>query len=207
MQTSRRLVLGAVLAALAPKVALAQAISGRSSARKVGGAPKMVPGKPPHLDFGGGLVVPMDRRIFGTLWEGQDRWITYGRGVAGNRLRAMGEAQEAAETAMKTLMLTLAFNPERMEKTEGSGWRPISKDPRDLVYGDLKLPGKPLMPVTEGFGPGGMAAVDPATGEEDPTGAANDYVHALTGFIVMKTEVDLDYVRETARLAELPAAG
>ena len=63
------------------------------------------------------------------------------------------------------------------------------------------------MPVTEGFGPGGMAAVDPATGEEDPTGAANDYVHALTGFIVMKTEVDLDYVRETARLAELPAAG
>ena len=206
MQTTRRLVLAAAVAAI-PGAALAQAISGRSSARKVGGQPKMIPGTPPHLDFGGGLVVPMDRRIFGALWEGQDRWITYGRGVAGNRLRAMATAQDAAATSMKTLMLTLAFSPERMEKTEGSGWRPISKDPRDLVYGDLKLPGKPLLPVTEGFGAGGMAAVDPATGEEDPTGATNDFVHALTGFMVMKAEVDLDWVRDNARLIELPAAG
>ena len=206
MCSTRRLVLGAALAVL-PGAAFAQAITGRSSARKVGGKPKMIPGAPPRLDFGGGLVVSMDRRIFGVLWEGRDRWITYGRGVAGNRLRAMAEAQEAAAVSMKTLMLTLAFKPERMEKVEGSGWRPISKDVADLVYGELKLPGKPLLPVTEGFGAGGMAAVDPATGEEDPTGAANDFVHALTGFMVMKTEVDLDYVRETARLTELPAAG
>lgn len=206
MHSTRRLVLGAALAAL-PGGALAQAITGRSSARKVGGQPEMIPGTPPRLDFGGGLVVPMDRRIFGVLWEGQDRWITYGRGVAGNRLRAMAEAQEAAATSMKILMLTLAFRPERMERVEGSGWRPISNDTADLVYGELKLPGKPLLPVTEGFGAGGMAAVDPATGLEDPTGAANDFVHALTGFMVMKTEVDLDYVRDTARLTPLPTAG
>ena len=204
MQSTRRLILAAAIGAL-PSLALAQAISGRSSARKVGGAPKMIPGKPPHLDFGDGLIVPMDRRIFGVLWEGKDRWITYGRGVAGNRLRAMAEAQEAAATAMKTLMLTLAFKPERMEKIEGSGWRPISKEVADLVYGELKLPGKPLLPVTEAFGAGGLATADPVSGVD--TGAAGDYVHALTGFMVMKTEVDLDWVRDNARLTPLPPAG
>jgi hypothetical protein len=206
MKTTRRLILGAAFAAIAPTATFAQAITGRASARKVGGAPKMVPGSPPRLDFGGGLVVPMDKRIFGTLWEGQDRWITYARGVATGRLRAMALAQEAAETSMKTLLLTLAFKPERMERVEGSGWRPISKDPADLVFGALKLPGKALMPVTEGFGQGGATRVDPATGAEDPTGAPSDYVHALTGYMVMKSEIDLDHVREYARLME-PAAG
>jgi hypothetical protein len=206
MQSTRRLILAAAIGAL-PGAALAQAITGRASARKVGGAPKMIAGDPPRLDFGGGLVVPMDRRIFGVLWEGQDRWITYARGVAANRLRAMALAQEAAETSMKTLLLTLAFKPERMEKVEGSGWRPISKDPADLVFGALKLPGKALMPVTEGFGQGGATRVDPATGADDPTGAPSDYVHALTGYMVMKSEVDLDHVREYARLIEPAAAG
>jgi hypothetical protein len=215
MLSTRRLILGVGLAALlAPTAALAQAVSGRASARKAGGAPKLVRGRPDRLDFGDGLVVPMDRRAFGTLWEGQDRWITYARGVSGDRLRAMGEAQEAAQVAMKTLMLTLAFRPERMERVEGSGWRPISKDARDLVYGDLVLPGKPLLPVTEGFGAGGMPRMEARgsgsggfgeAGEpaESPYGAENDFTHALTGFIVMKTEVDLDYVRETARLVPL----
>ena len=87
MQSTRRLVLGGFLGAVTPGAALAQAITGRASARKVGGAPKMIAGDPPRLDFGGGLVVPMDKRIFGVLWEGRDRWITYGRGIAANRLR------------------------------------------------------------------------------------------------------------------------
>lgn len=200
MHSTRRLVLGAALATLAPTAALAQAITGSASARRVGGAPKMIKGNPSKLDFGGGLVVPMDSTIFGVLWEGRDRWITYGRAASTNKIKAMANARIAADGTMQLMLLTLAFEPARLEKIEGSGWRSRSRRADDLVRGAIKLPGKPLMPTVDFFGADGSAPTFGEVGDFDAS--SGSITHALTGFMVMKKEVDLDYVRAHAQLIE-----
>lgn len=34
------------------------------------GGPNMIKSDPPKLDFGGGLIIPLNASIFRTLWEG-----------------------------------------------------------------------------------------------------------------------------------------
>jgi hypothetical protein len=51
----------------------------------------MIKGDPPRLDFGKGLLIPMNGSIFKTLWEGEDRWITYADALATQQVRAMGQ--------------------------------------------------------------------------------------------------------------------
>ncbi|MDB5455629.1 MAG: hypothetical protein JWP92_1214, partial [Caulobacter sp.] len=108
---------------LAGSAALAQqkADDGIVKGRK--GGPNMIKGDPPKLDFGGGLVIPMNNSIFRVLWEGPDRWITYGRALSPQKVRAMETAENAAKGSMKFLLLTLAFAPDRLERFETCGWR------------------------------------------------------------------------------------
>src|SRR5258707_4364154 len=98
-------------------------------------------GPPPYLDFGDGLKVPLSKGAFLTLWEGKTFWITYGYGRASDGLRANGKAVHFAEGAMKLLLLTLAFSPERLEHVDGCGWRLKDPKARNYVLGDVDLPG------------------------------------------------------------------
>ena len=45
---------------------------------KAGPRPKLIPGDLTKVDFGHGLLVPMSKDTFHTLWEGDYRWISYG---------------------------------------------------------------------------------------------------------------------------------
>ncbi|EJL29350.1 hypothetical protein PMI01_03360 [Caulobacter sp. AP07] len=158
------------------------------------GGPNMIKGDPPKLDFGGGLIIPMNASIFRTLWEGEDRWITYGRALSQQKVRAMGQAETAAIGSMKLMLLTQAFAPERLERFETCGWRLKSGDTKDLVLGDIDLPGRPVMPTTDEVSGQGAAADGASVG--DPT------YRALTGYMVMKKDAPLDYVRKHAQLTQ-----
>lgn len=156
----------------------------------------MLPGKPPILDFGGGLKVPMDQGAFLTLWENDRIWLTYGAGSSNYAAQAMGYAQTSAIGTMKLLLLTLAFAPARLDHVDNCGWRLKSKNPRDYVMGDLPLPGHPFRPVfTSGSGNGR----DFGAGNADTSGNFNK-MHAFTGYIVMKQDVSLAYVRSRAQI-------
>lgn len=74
MTSRRNVVLGIAGGLLLPSLALATE-SGIVKGRH--GGPNMIKGDPPKLDFGKGLLIPMNKAIFKTLWEGEDRWITY----------------------------------------------------------------------------------------------------------------------------------
>lgn len=186
MQTRRHVLL---LAAMTP-VAYA---STYGEVLRVGPKPKLIKGNPDKVDFGHGLLIPMSRDAFEVLWEGDDRWITYGHGFGQNKVAAMAQAEEAAIGTMKLMLLTLAFAPDRLERIDGGGWRLKSRDVKDLVRGDVKLPGRPIMPTTdEMYGYIG--------GETGDTDRDDETTHATTGWLLWKKDVTLDYVRRTAQL-------
>jgi hypothetical protein len=159
------------------------------------GKPKLIPGNPNMVDFGHGLLVPMNHEAFDTLWEGDDRWMSYGMGVGRSEGEAMGRAEEAATGTMKLFLLTLAFKPERLEQIAGGGWRLKSHNVADLVRGDIYLPGRPIMPTVDMVG--GTTTDDAANSDQ---GGENS--RATTGWVVWKSEVKLDYVRDHATLAD-----
>lgn len=159
---------------------------------KVGPRPKLIKGHPDKVDFGHGLLVPMSKDAFHTLWEGDDRWISYGHGFGRNAAEAMALAEEAAIGTMKLYLITLAFAPERLVRVDGGGWVLKSGNVNDLVRGDIKLPGRPVMPSTDFTD--GMSAPG---GDGDN---AEQAAHASTGWLLWKKDVTLDYVRRNAQL-------
>ncbi len=157
------------------------------------GGPNMIKGNPNMLDFGGGLLIPMDGRIFKALWEGEDRWITYGRALSAQKVRAMEQAEDAAIGKMKLMLLTLAFAPERMERFETCGWKVKSDSTNDLIKGDIALPGHPVMPTVD--------EVSGQIGQVPEGGSVGDPAYrAITGYMVMKADAPLDYVKKKAQL-------
>ncbi|HEY4114502.1 MAG TPA: hypothetical protein VGM17_10625 [Rhizomicrobium sp.] len=207
---TRRTILGGLMAAGVPAVSLHAADvqkplppaglmpDGQVHANLVPG-PK--PDDPPILDFGDGLRVPMGKQALKVLWEGKDFWLTYGTGNARITLLAIAAANHSAEGTMKLMLLTLAFRPERLEKINGCGWRLKSGDVKDLVLGDIDLPGQPAFPITStasGKLAHGMDALFGGTRDFD-AGVNND-IHALTAYIVKKKDVSLDDVRTNAHL-------
>lgn len=184
------------MAALTAISAVAQANT-LAKVLEVGPRPKLIKGKPDKVDFGHGLLIPMSKDAFHALWEGDDRWIAYGHGFGTGEGGAMSQAEEAAIGTMKLYLLTLAFAPERLKRVDGGGWVLISGKTDDLVKGDIKLPGRPLMPTTDemyGYSEAEAAGGDPA----DNSRAGR--VHATTGWLIWKKEVDLDYVRKNAQI-------
>lgn len=164
---------------------------------------KVIPGKPPVLDFGGGLKIPCDKSAFLTLWEGKTFWLTFGAGRSSYSERAQGEAVHYAMGAMKLLLLTLAFAPDRLERKDG-GWRLKVQNPKYYVLGDIQLPGKPYWPVTDaaiGFGDSpALTAPDSFGGAGLDPNTIDGQVSAFTTYIVLKKDVDLDYVRTNAHV-------
>jgi hypothetical protein len=157
------------------------------------GGPNMIKGDPPRLDFGGGLIIPMNSSIFKALWEGEDRWITYGRALSTQKTRAMGQAEDAAVGKMKLMLLTLVFAPDRLERFEGCGWKLKSESTIDLVKGDIALPGRPVMPTVDEVS-GQMGQVPEGGSVGDPA------FHAITGYMVMKKDAPLEYIKKKAQL-------
>jgi hypothetical protein len=172
---------------------------------------------PPILDFGDGLKIPCDKSAFLTLWEGKTFWLTFGAGRAIYAERAQGEAVLYALGAMKLLLMTLAFAPERLVQTDG-GWRLKVQDVNNYVLGDIQLPGKPYWPINDtGFAVDGFAGagdtsssalnapptppstLNPNTSAWDPTLSSNK-VNAYTTYILLKRDVSLDYVRSHAQI-------
>lgn len=179
----------------------------------------LVPGHPDILDFGDGLKIPMNKDAFRTLWEDKRFWLTYGIGTSDYTSEAAGKAQTAAIGTMKLLLLTLAFAPERLTHVGNCGWTLKDPSSRDYVIGDIAVPGQPFRPVNDAnssnanyaqlfqFSQGAMMGGN-APGA--PVGAGNMSgfdvtgtdmkVHALTGYMVWKRDVTLEYVREHAQL-------
>lgn len=156
------------------------------------GKPKLIKGNPNKVDFGHGLLVPMSKEAFETLWEGDDRWIAYGHGFGRTVAAAMGQAEEAATGTMKLFLLTQAFAPDRLTRIDGGGWRLKSGKTEDLIKGNIDLPGRPIMPATD--------RVNGAMASEATTDVGEDAFHATTGWVVWKSDISLDVIRKTARL-------
>lgn len=190
MTSRRNLVLGLAGGALLPTLTRAEE-TGVVKGRK--GGPNMIKGNPNMLDFGGGLLIPMDGRIFKALWEGEDRWITYGRALSTQKVRAMGQAEDAATGKMKLMLLTLAFAPERLERFENCGWKLKSESTLDLIKGDIDLPGHPVMPTVD--------EVSGQIGQVPEGGSVGDPAYrAITGYMVMKKDAPMDYIKKKAQL-------
>ena len=180
------------------------------------GRPKLIPGEngqPDKVDFGHGLLVPMSKDAFHTLWEGDDRWITYGHGFGHNKAGAMGQAEEAAIGTMKLYLLTLAFAPDKLVKVDGGGWRLKSNNTGDLVKGEIALPGRPVMPTTDtvmgvldngshasSAGANTPSTVDSGGGISYSNASGEETTHATTGWLIWKREFSLDDVRHKAVL-------
>jgi hypothetical protein len=190
MTSRRNLIVGLTGGALLPALARAgepEIVKGRK------GGPNMIKGNPPKLDFGGGLVIPMNSSIFKALWEGEDRWITYGRALSVQKTRAMGQAEDAAVGKMKLMLLTLVFAPDRLERFESCGWKLKSESTIDLVKGDIALPGRPVMPTVD--------EVSGQIGQVPEGGSVGDPAfHAITGYMVMKKDAPLEYIKKKAQL-------
>lgn len=170
---------------------------------KVGPKPKLIRGKPDKVDFGHGLLIPMSNDAFHTLWEGDDRWITYGHGFGHNTASAMGQAERSAVGTMKLMLITLAFAPERLVRVDGGGWRVKSEKVADLVQGDIYLPGRPVMPTTDfynSFQTGTSNASSTDAGGSGPSANGEESTHATTGWLLWKKDVSLDYVHQHAQL-------
>lgn len=166
----------------------------------------VVPGKPPILDFGDGLKIPLSKAAFLTLWEGKTFWLTYGAGRSSYAQRGNGEAVLFASGAMKLLLLTLAFEPDKLEHVDGCGWRLKEQDAKNYVRGDIDLPGKPFWPVDDshlGYGSTDSPFLStPASmggAALDITGGFSQ-VDSFTAYLVKKKDVDLAYVRTHAQL-------
>jgi hypothetical protein len=168
---------------------------------------KLVAGKPPVLDYGGGVLVPCTKDAFYTLWEGDKFWLTFGFGISPASESATRQATKQAAGLMKFLLLTLAFAPARLVKVDGNGWR--KKDPaaRDFVLGELKLPLRPSKPMTDAFLGGGNTEIGPlwnwfpSDGAPDVHKRANR--NAFCSQIVMKKDLSLEDVRKRAVLLQI----
>jgi hypothetical protein len=170
----------------------------------------VIPGKPPVLDFGDGVRVPCSKEeAFLTLWEGKTYWLTFGAGRSHYHEQSQGQAVKYASAAMKLLLMTFAFGPDRLEHVDGSGWRLKSRNIKDFVHGDVDLPGHPFWPNNDafmGFGdldaPGlgsmGFGTLKGGHGV-DLTGQWNK-VDAFAAYVVFKRDVSLDYVRSHAQV-------
>lgn len=191
MNSRRTCLIG--MTAFAATTAAAHA-STLSKVLKAGPRPKLVPGNPAKVDFGHGLLIPMSKDAFHTLWEGDDRWIAYGHGLGAHEAAAMGQAEEAAIGTMKLYLLTLAFAPDRLTRVDGGGWVLKSGKTDDLVKGNVELPGRPIMPTTDQM----YGYIQGETGDDGRGGGGA--IHATTGWLIWKNEVNLDYVRQHAQL-------
>lgn len=171
----------------------------------------VIPGKPPVLDFGGGVRVPCSKDAFLTLWEGKTYWLTFGAGRSHYALQAQGQSVKYAKSAMKLLLMTLAVAPDRLERVDGGGWRLITADIKDFVKGDVDLPGNPFWPNNDAFLGFGSADA-PVLGTlgfgtpADSGSKAMDlpgswlYVDAFCAYVVFKKDVSLDWVRAHAQV-------
>lgn len=214
MMTTRRTVFS-LLAGVTGVIAAAGARTTWGEVMRRGPKPKLIKGNPAQgipdkVDFGHGLLVPMSNEAFHTLWEGDDRWITYGHGFGHNTVSAMEQAEESAIGTMKLYLITLAFAPERLVRVDGGGWRLKSGKLEDLVKGDIHLPGKPVMPTTDLYnsfqkGTSGASSADADTaGSGMPSTNGEESTHATTGWLVWKSDITLDYVRQHAQLLSPP---
>ncbi|GAA0581585.1 hypothetical protein [Rhizomicrobium electricum] len=178
---------------------------------------KTVAGKPPYMDYGDGVKVPLSKGAFATLWEGPNYWLTFGFGSASVGDRAKELASHRAAGAMRYLLLTLAFAPDRLEKVPGNGWRQKVETPANYVIGELDLPGRPGVPATDaamGFGnadanlfvtAGGGPGIGPGTSDTAGTfsgmnrAAMLKGINAFCSYIIMKKDLSLNDVRARAR--------
>jgi len=184
---------------------------------------KTIAGKPPYMDFGDGVKVPLSKGAFLTLWEAPTYWLTFGFGSAAVGERAQSLAVHHAIGAMRYLLLTLAFTPDRLQKVDGSGWRQKVEAPANYVFGELDLPGKPGRPVTDsalGFGNadanlfinnGSGPGIGPSSGMPDPGGSFTGMnsatmfkgLNAFCSYVVKKKDLSLEDVRTRAKLVQL----
>lgn len=184
---------------------------------------KTIAGKPPYMDFGDGVKVPLSKGAFLTLWESPTYWMTFGFGSAAVAERAQGLAVHHAIGAMRFLLLTLAFAPDRLQKIDGNGWKQKVEDPTNYVFGELELPGRPGMPVTDaalGFGNadanlylggGGSAGIGPSSTLPDPSGNVTGLnrsamlkgLNAFCSYVVKKKDLGLDDVRTRAKYVHI----
>jgi hypothetical protein len=185
----------------------------------------VVKGKPPYLDFGDGVKVPCTKGAFLTLWEGPGYWLTFGFGSAGIADVAQSRAVYHAEGAMRYLLLTLAFAPDRLQLAEGHGWRQKEEKPENYVMGDLALPGRPSRALDDVFlgrgsadakffwgqpDAGGMAAMAP-TGPGGPAIGNSGMVPSMTAmsvnafccYVVLKKDLSLADVRQRAKILKI----
>jgi hypothetical protein len=183
--------------------------------------PTVIPGKPPIMDYGQGVKVPAGKGAFLTLWEGETFWLTFGFGISHNPERAKGEAVHHAVGAMKYLLLTLAFAPDRLEKVDGNGWHQKVESPVNYVLGEIELPGHPGMPMTDAFkqfgnadqmnlgGVGGTGDIGPGggMGQSGPGGYNSAMllgkVNAFCSYVVWKKDLALADVRTRAKMVQM----
>jgi hypothetical protein len=185
------------------------------------------PGKPPYMDYGDGVKVPLSKGAFLTLWEGPNYWLTFGFGTAAVAERAKDLALHHAIGAMRYLLLTLAFAPDRLTKVDGNGWRQKDEAPTHYVVGELDLPGHPGLPATDaalGFGnadaqlflsTGGGASIGPSGGMSEPSGHITGFnsaamlkgINAFCSYIVKKSDLSLEDVRTRAQKVMMPPEG
>jgi hypothetical protein len=185
----------------------------------------VVKGKPPYLDFSDGVKVPCTKGAFLTLWEGPGYWLTFGFGSAGIADVAQSRAVYHAEGAMRYLLLTLAFAPDRLELVEGHGWRQKVEKPENYVMGDLALPGRPSRALDDLFLGRGSANASPFWGQPDVGGMVSTVpggpggpdvsvsgmmpsmtamsVNAFCCYVVRKKDLSLNDVRQRAKILKI----
>jgi hypothetical protein len=199
----RAFILSLAGAGMAPALAYGGVRRERSIAGD-GPEPTVIKGQPPKMDFGDGLQVPLDKDAFVTLWEDSGRWITFGLGLGRAESDSNAKADKAASLTMQIMLLTLANAPERLQRVDGGGWRPRSGKLRDLVMGDVPLPGRPVRPAggvyTDNRLFAGPSASDPANIASDIQ-AYQRFV-AATAYVVKKADLSLADVRTLGRVAE-----
>ena len=215
MQTRRSIFFSLAGAVAVARMAAAAAESDRIPA-------KLVPGNPSILDYGEGVKVPCNKGAFLTLWEGDTFWLTFGFGTSPQSERAKGEATHHAIGAMKYLLLTLAFAPDRLQKVEGNGWRQKVESPANYVLGELELPGRPGVPATDAFmgfgnadqnvywggaptlgGPSGVVGASQGAQTGINPAMMLNKAHAFCSYVVKKVDLDLNAVRARARFVQL----
>lgn len=186
----------------------------------------VVKGKPPYLDFNDGVKVPCTKAAFLTLWDGPGYWLTFGFGSAGIADAAHSRAVYHAEGAMRYLLLTLAFAPDRLDLVEGHGWRQKVEKPENYVMGDLALPGRPSRALDDIFlgrgsanasvfwgqpDVGGMVATAPGGPGGGPDLSTSGMIPSMTAisvnafccYVVRKKDLSLADVRQRAKILKI----
>lgn len=218
MQTRRSIVFSGLAAVAAGGIARAEDDSDLPKAT-------VVKGKPPYLDFSDGVKVPCTKGAFLTLWEGPGYWLTFGFGTAGIADIAQSRAVFHAEGAMRYLLLTLAFAPDRLQLVERHGWRQKVEKPENYVMGDLALPGRPSRALDDVFlgrgsanastfwgqpnvggmvakAPGGPGGPDLSTSGMLPSMTPMS-VNAFCCYVVRKKDLSLADVRQRAKILKI----